>query len=68
MISNEEVELIRLKGYLEGLNIRLNNLTKIQASREGHYSSFSLIPEIKQVKAEIKEYELKISNHENDRI
>ena len=51
MITNKEVEIVRLKGYLEGLNYRYNSLVSI--SKNPLYKS-DLKEEIENVLTEIK--------------
>jgi len=51
MITNEEDEIVRLRGYLEGLNYRYNSLVSI--SKNPLYKS-DLKEEIENVLTEIK--------------
>ena len=51
MITNEEAEIVRLRGYLEGLNNRYNSLVSI--SKNPLYKS-DLKEEIEWVLTEIK--------------
>jgi len=51
MITNEEAEIARLRGYLEGLNYRYNSLVSI--SKNPLYKS-DLKEEIEKVLTEIK--------------
>jgi hypothetical protein len=51
MITNEEAEIARLRGYLEGLNYRYNSLVSI--SKNPLYKS-NLKEEIERVLTEIK--------------
>jgi len=51
MITNEEAEIARLRGYLEGLNYRYNSLVGI--SKNPLYKS-DLKEEIEKVLTEIK--------------
>jgi hypothetical protein len=51
MITNEEAEIARLRGYLEGLNYRYNSLVSI--SKNPLYKS-DLKEEIERVLTEIK--------------
>ena len=51
MITNEEAEIVRLRGYLEGLNYRYNSLVSI--SKNPLYKS-DLKEEIENVLTEIK--------------
>jgi hypothetical protein len=59
MITNEEVEIVRLKGYLEGLNYRYNSLVSI--SKNPLYKS-DLKEEIEKVLTEIKEVKNKLND------
>ena len=60
MITNEEAEIARLRGYLEGLNYRYNSLVSI--SKNPLYKT-DLKEEIEKVLNEIKE----VKNKLNDR-
>jgi len=51
MITNEEAEIVRLRGYLEGLNYRYNSLVSI--SKNPLYKS-DLKEEIENVLTAIK--------------
>jgi hypothetical protein len=59
MITNEESEITRLRGYLEGLNTRYNSLVKI--SKNPIYKS-DLKEEIEKVLNEIKEVKIKLND------
>ena len=59
MITNEEAEISRLKGYLEGLNYRYNSLVSI--SKNPLYKS-DLKEEIEKVLTEIKEVKNKLND------
>jgi predicted DNA-binding protein (UPF0251 family) len=59
MITNEEVEIVRLRGYLEGLNYRYNSLVGI--SKNPLYKS-DLKEEIEKVLTEIKEVKNKLND------
>jgi hypothetical protein len=59
MITNKEVEIVRLKGYLEGLNYRYNSLVSI--SKNPLYKS-DLKEEIEKVLTEIKEVKNKLND------
>lgn len=59
MITNEEAEIARLKGYLEGLNYRYNSLVSI--SKNPLYKS-DLKEEIEKVLNEIKEIKVKLND------
>jgi len=56
-ISNLECDIIAVEGYLSGLNYRLNSLVKISNSSD--YRG-NLIEEIKRVRLEIEESEMKL--------
>jgi hypothetical protein len=56
-ISNLECDIIAVKGYLDGLNYRLNSLIKV-SNRPDYRGDLSL--EIKSVELEIEEYNKKI--------
>jgi hypothetical protein len=62
MISNEEAEMARLRGYLEGLNKRYNDLVMI--SKNPTYKS-DLTDEIKNVLAEIKKTKSELEKIKN---
>jgi len=59
MITNEEAEIARLRGYLEGLNYRYNSLVSI--SKNPLYKS-DLKEEIERVLSEIKEVKNKLND------
>jgi len=59
MITNEEAEIVRLRGYLEGLNYRYNSLVSI--SKNPLYKS-DLKEEIEKVLTEIKEVKNKLND------
>jgi len=59
MITNEEAEIARLRGYLEGLNYRYNSLVSI--SKNPLYKS-DLKEEIEKVLTEIKEVKNKLND------
>jgi hypothetical protein len=59
MITNEEAEIARLRGYLEGLNYRYNSLVSI--SKNPLYKS-DLKEEIEKVLNEIKEIKVKLND------
>jgi len=59
MITNEEAEIVRLRGYLEGLNYRYNSLVSI--SKNPLYKS-DLKEEIENVLTEIKEVKNKLND------
>jgi hypothetical protein len=59
MITNKEVEIVRLRGYLEGLNYRYNSLVSI--SKNPLYKS-DLKEEIEKVLTEIKEVKNKLND------
>jgi hypothetical protein len=59
MITNEEAEIARLRGYLEGLNYRYNSLVGI--SKNPLYKS-DLKEEIEKVLTEIKEVKNKLND------
>ena len=59
-ITNLECDIVAIKGYLYGLNYRLNSLTKINS--DGRYQ---LDDEIKRVQLEIEENEIKLSELES---
>jgi hypothetical protein len=59
MITNEEAEIARLRGYLEGLNYRYNSLVGI--SKNPLYKS-DLKEEIEKVLNEIKEVKNKLND------
>lgn len=54
-ITNLECDIIAVKGYLDGLNYRLNSLIKINSDR------YQLDDEIMRVRLEIEENEIKLS-------
>ena len=62
MISNEEAEMARLRGYLEGLNKRYNSLVMI--SKNPTYKS-DLTDEINNVLAEIKKTKSELEKIKN---
>ena len=59
MITNEEAEMARLRGYLEGLNYRYTSLVSI--SKNPLYKS-DLKEEIEKVLNEIKEVKIKLND------
>ena len=62
MISNEDAEMARLRGYLEGLNKRYNSLVMI--SKNPTYKS-DLTDEINNVLAEIKKTKSELEKIKN---
>jgi hypothetical protein len=56
-ISNLECDIIAVEGYLSGLNYRLNSLVKINNSSDYRVN---LTEEIKRVRLEIEESEMKL--------
>jgi hypothetical protein len=58
-ISNLECDIIAVEGYLSGLNYRLNSLVKISNSSD--YRG-NLTEEIKRVRLEIEESEMKLKD------
>ena len=60
-ITNLECDIVAVKGYLYGLNYRLNSLVRVSNSSD--YRG-DLSDEIKRVQLEIEENEIKLSELE----